>query len=109
VDIKEFPRTTYAFLLAAKPGMELNHPHTALWCELDASYGPLEAALMDGSRLALSSRRAMQIYIACTVIHDRFDAYIARGTTDTSMLVSNLTAMRIERQLVGYVGLSRST
>lgn len=30
----------YGFLLAAKPGMELKHPHTDLWRELDHKYNP---------------------------------------------------------------------
>ena len=40
-------KIAYGFLLAAKPGMELEHPHSDLWRELDGKYNPPEAAPMD--------------------------------------------------------------
>lgn len=45
-------KIAYGFLLAAKPGMELDHPHIDLWRELDNLYNPPEAAPMDEAEAA---------------------------------------------------------
>jgi hypothetical protein len=37
------PKIAYGFLRAAKPNMELEHSHTALWQELESKYDPFEA------------------------------------------------------------------
>jgi hypothetical protein len=42
-------KIAYGFLLAAKPGMELEHPHSDLWRELEGKYNPPEAAPMDAA------------------------------------------------------------